>query len=129
MSRFSWRGPNVPPRQHEFETSLPEAKHHGRGYVTGERRPPARPPAPPRRHHRGFLDDLPLPERPIRPRRLELGEAFRAFARALGMGVRDVEEPAADVPAAGGGAPAGSFPVEAVGVGRTVTSAPAGIAA
>ncbi len=128
MSRFSWRGPTAPPRHYELETSLPEAKHHGWAHVTGERRP-AGLPAPPRLHHRGFLDDLPLPEGPIRRRRLGPGEALRGFARALAMGPRKAAVPAPDAPAAEIGTVAGSFPADPAGERRPVPNPPAEAAA
>jgi hypothetical protein len=125
MRRFSWRGPNVPPRHYEFETSLPEAKHRGWAHVAGERRPPASP----RRHHRGFLEDLPLPEGPIRPRRAGPGEAFGALARALGLGGCTMALWAPDAAPAEGGAVAGPYPVEPAGSRRATASEPAETAA
>ena len=86
MPRFSWRGSNVPPEHHAFETSLPDVKNRAWAAVVGERRPAVLPSAPPRRMHPGLLDDLPFPEGPIRRRAAVLPAAVRAALRALGIG-------------------------------------------
>jgi hypothetical protein len=85
MQRFSWRGRNAPPEQDTRQTGLSEAKLDAWAKAAGERRPSNWPPAPPRRHHPGLLDDLPLPDGPIRPRRGAFQPVFRALLRAVGM--------------------------------------------
>jgi hypothetical protein len=111
MQRFSWRGRKARPEQDTQQTSLSNAKIDAWARAAGGRQPPARPPAPPRRHHPGLLHDLPFPEGPVRPRRGFLRPALVALARAIGMG---------GLPEGGSSPPASASAAEGASLARLV---------
>lgn len=88
MFRKFPRGRNLPLERPPSApgSSLHEAKLAAWSIAVGESRPSTDPSYRMHRHHRGMLDDLPLPETPEREPLLSLRSIVETIAQAIGLG-------------------------------------------